>query len=66
MALQTALRDFLAKSGESKPMLDHKFHTTYERAKKIVHSRFELWQRAAGAKSPPDVPPVLPDETQGN
>ena len=66
MALETAIRDFLAKYGEDKTMLDHRILATYERAKQIVQAHIALLQQSGGAKQSPDIPPILPDETQRN
>lgn len=66
MALETAIRDFLAKHGEDKTMLDHKILATYERAKKIVQAHVALLQQSGVVKPLSDIPPILPDELQGN
>ena len=66
MSSKTALRDFLAKPGENKTMLDHRFSATYERAKKIVHDQVESCQKPGIAKQRRGIPPILPDELQGN
>ncbi len=66
MALETTLRDILAQHGEDKTMLDHKILATYERAKKIVQSHIALSQQSGAVRPAPDIPPILPDELQGN